>query len=742
MRKLNNDLFSIIIPCYNSEDYLDRLLKCLKKQTYKNLEIILINDGSTDKTLDIMNKFKKEVDYKVIIKTQKNKGLGAAINTGLKLVTGDYFSYINSDDMITEDYVSEFVKLFNSKKDINVIQRNGYLVPEDEVNEIGKKEFNMINDWNTNPFKKDLFLNMILEVNYNFTYVAIRTKAFDKVVKNRDIYESRDGQNYQILLPMFYNYDSYYINTPGIYFVTRSTSLSRNYKNEKPGRLYEMYDEYKKIILTTLKKMNLDNYDYLEELVNQKYIVKSLEYAKETNSKKDIDYYEKEYKTKVMKNNIYEQEVKKVKEQYPLVSIIVPVYNGSNYMREAIDSALNQDYPNIEIIVINDGSTDGGKTREIAKSYGDKIRYLEKENGGVSTALNLGIKEMKGDFFSWLSHDDRYYENKISTQMYYLINNNLLNKKVITYTDYDVINEKSKVIGETSFGVYRPNDKPELALIRGLVSGTALLIPKEAFEEYGTFDTKYRCVQDYLLFFEFMKTYRYVFIPKVTNSTRVHSGQVTNVNPKVVEENNFLWIKMQEETSDETKIRLMHSIYDFYLRMERYLRINMGNSKNDYVKAREHALNKAEKIKETASKKMDKIYKNNNEKDIYDCLYNYYKKCHKFRKIKDKKVSESNQKLSSQIQLVINEMGLYNTIDYLYEKTKNKHIKKMTDEMRNCIKCHYRYYFKNENKFERFITICRGYGFIGMSKYIIIKICDKLRLWRIIRIFIPAKKYD
>lgn len=742
MKEIKNSLFSIIIPCYNSEDYLGRLLKCLKNQTYKNLEIILINDGSTDKTLDIMNKFKKEVDYKVIIKTQKNKGLGAAINTGLKLVTGDYFSYINSDDMITEDYVSEFVKLFNFKKDINVIQRNGYLVPEDEVNQIGKKEFNMINDWNTNPFEKHLFLNMILEVNYNFTYVAIRTKAFDKVVKNRDIYESRDGQNYQILLPMFYNYDSYYINTPGIYFVTRSTSLSRNYKNEKPGRLYEMYDEYKKIILTTLKKMKLNNYDYLEELVNQKYIVKKLEYAKETNSKKDIDYYEKEYKTKVMKNNIYEQEVKKVKEQYPLVSIIVPVYNGSNYMREAIDSALNQDYPNIEIIVINDGSTDGGKTREIAKSYGDKIRYLEKENGGVSTALNLGIKEMKGDFFSWLSHDDRYYENKISTQMYYLINNNLLNKKVITYTDYDVINEKSKVIGETSFGVYRPNDKPELALIRGLVSGTALLIPKEAFEEYGTFDTKYRCVQDYLLFFEFMKTYRYVFIPKVTNSTRVHSGQVTNVNPKVVEENNFLWIKMQEETSDETKIRLMHSIYDFYLRMERYLRINMGNSKNDYVKAREHALNKAEKIKETASKKMDKIYKNNNEKDIYDCLYNYYKKCHKFRKIKDKKVSESNQKLSSQIQLVINEMGLYNTIDYLYEKTKNKHIKKMTDEMRNCIKCHYRYYFKNENKFERFITICRGYGFIGMSKYIIIKICDKLRLWRIIRIFIPAKKYD
>ena len=97
------------------------------------------------------------------------------------------------------------------------------------------------------------------------------------------------------------------------------------------------------------------------------------------------------------------------------VSIIMPVYNGENYMREAIDSALAQTYENTEIIVVNDGSTD--RTEEIAKSYGDRIVYVSKENGGSSSALNAGIKKMTGDFFSWLSHDDLYLPERTEELM-------------------------------------------------------------------------------------------------------------------------------------------------------------------------------------------------------------------------------------------------------------------------------------------------------------------------------------
>lgn len=106
------------------------------------------------------------------------------------------------------------------------------------------------------------------------------------------------------------------------------------------------------------------------------------------------------------------------KEFRPLVSIVIPVYNGSNYLRQAIDSALAQTYDNIEILVINDGSTDNGATHDIAMFYGDNIRYFHKEHGGVISALNFGIENMNGDFFSWLSDNCIYMAEKIDRQIY------------------------------------------------------------------------------------------------------------------------------------------------------------------------------------------------------------------------------------------------------------------------------------------------------------------------------------
>ena len=148
----------------------------------------------------------------------------------------------------------------------------------------------------------------------------------------------------------------------------------------------------------------------------------------------------------------------------PLVSIIIPVYNGSDFLEQAIKSALNQTYLNTEIIVVNDGSNDGGKTEEIAKKYctNDKCKYFFKNNGGTASALNYGIRVSSGSYICWLSHDDMFSPDKIECQIRSL--NRFANRgkdinRIILYSKTKLIDEKSKELNVKSFLTYRTGRK-------------------------------------------------------------------------------------------------------------------------------------------------------------------------------------------------------------------------------------------------------------------------------------------
>jgi len=179
----------------------------------------------------------------------------------------------------------------------------------------------------------------------------------------------------------------------------------------------------------------------------------------------------------------------------PKVSIVIPVYNGSNYLKEAIDSAIAQTYKNLEIIVINDGSDDDGETEKIAKSYGNKIRYYKKENGGVATALNLGIKKMTGEYFSWLSHDDMYYPEKIKKQ----VKATGGKSSTIVISDWTIVNTNGRKI-QTCAVDDRLAKYPScfLAFDREThLNVCAMLIPNKLLKNIGLFDESLPTLQDY-----------------------------------------------------------------------------------------------------------------------------------------------------------------------------------------------------------------------------------------------------
>lgn len=219
----------------------------------------------------------------------------------------------------------------------------------------------------------------------------------------------------------------------------------------------------------------------------------------------------------------------------PLVSIIIPVYNGSEYMREAIDSALNQTYKNIEVIVINDGSRDDGKTDAIAREYGERIRYFAKENGGVSTALNTGIREMRGEFFSWLSHDDVYLPEKVEVQV-----NDVCKlrsegedvSRVMFYCCGSLMNAEGTVIRENdgmyAAGKYSGNDALDMIFHGKVPGGCGLLIPRKMFETVGMFREDMRYMQDVFMWEQaFIAGYSLYVNKKNLVRTRIHNKQTS-----------------------------------------------------------------------------------------------------------------------------------------------------------------------------------------------------------------------
>lgn len=225
----------------------------------------------------------------------------------------------------------------------------------------------------------------------------------------------------------------------------------------------------------------------------------------------------------------------------PKVSIVIPAYNASNFLREAIDSALAQTYPNIEIIVINDGSKDDGATREVALSYVDRIRYFEKENGGSSSALNMGIANMTGEWFSWLSHDDLYVPEKLEKQITYM-NSLCLNLSALPK---HIFFSASSLIDADGKTIRAPKLKRSQKLFQKIAGfphngyliaeptvycfhGCSCLIHRDALKAIGGFDETLRLVNDLDLWFRlYAANYKVHYLPEALVKGRIHEKQIS-----------------------------------------------------------------------------------------------------------------------------------------------------------------------------------------------------------------------
>ena len=173
----------------------------------------------------------------------------------------------------------------------------------------------------------------------------------------------------------------------------------------------------------------------------------------------------------------------------PLVSVVIPTYNYGRYVTEAVDSALAQTYPAVEVIVVDDGSTDD--TRERLAAYGDRIRYIYQANAGLSAARNTGIRAASGPFVAFLDSDDAFHPRKLELQMALFAA-----RPELGLVGTAQFSDEPRVWADIAPPAPRIDLSLDDIVIRSRFAPSSAVARRECFAAVGEFDTDLRSVED------------------------------------------------------------------------------------------------------------------------------------------------------------------------------------------------------------------------------------------------------
>ncbi len=219
----------------------------------------------------------------------------------------------------------------------------------------------------------------------------------------------------------------------------------------------------------------------------------------------------------------------------PLVSVVIPVFNGVNFLREAVESVFSQTYPDIELILVDDGSTD--ETWTFIESYGERVRAIHKENGGVASALNVGIRQARGSLIAWLSHDDLFFPEKIDRQVRFLETHPQYG---VCYTDFEIINATGDLLKTYRAPWYPSKELARHFLADMHINGSTVLMRKSCYERAGGFNERLPHTQDLDMWLRIAEDGELGHLPEVLVKFRSHPEQGSlNFEVQIEDEQNL-----------------------------------------------------------------------------------------------------------------------------------------------------------------------------------------------------------
>jgi glycosyltransferase involved in cell wall biosynthesis len=270
-------LVSIVTPCYNASGHVERYFDSVLAQTYAPIELILVNDGSTDDTEVLCLRYAQrfeQADIRFIYLYQQNKGQAAALNKGLKHINGDYILWPDSDDVLHPEHVAHKAAFLEEHPDCGLVMCRARMVHEEDVNKaIGETPYH--------PERRDTLFTDLIDGEYTNLcpgLYMLRTEHFLKINPQREIYENRAGQNWQMLLPMAYHFPCGYLDEFLYDYVVRKESHSHKSFSE-PASALKQLSGMQDILQHVIESMDIAQKESLLKHVRAQYARKKLALA-------------------------------------------------------------------------------------------------------------------------------------------------------------------------------------------------------------------------------------------------------------------------------------------------------------------------------------------------------------------------------------------------------------------------------------------------------------------------------
>lgn len=491
-----NKKISVIVAVYNTEKYLDRCIESLLNQTYKNMELVIVEDCSTDSSRKLLKKYKGNKNIKVFY-NRENRGLSYSRNYGLKKSTGDFIGYIDSDDYVEPDYYEKLMSsIKDNKSDIAICDIK---LVDEQTNKIQRCKC-YANDF-----------DVYSVVNNGFAASACNKLFKRKNIEKYPFAEGKVNEDIAVVIPTVIQAKKISYADTCYFYVQRGGSIQNSkfsdkrfdvfdgvkttlerIKNEQDYEFYKNAIVYNQLILLLmfaipkernfikrykfLKKFNelskdykiTKNTNYLEYLENSKRInqiyyknlvslnekkiilldnvwisfYKTLRFLKHKKNKKLIPKIDIQSIEKAAKKQ------KKLTEESIKISVVVPNYNYSNYLYQRVYSILNQNYKIHELIILDDASKDNSLfyieqiEQKISEFVNVKVVVNDINSGNAFSQWQKGMNLASGDYV-WVAEADDYAKENFLNEVVSPLKKN--NNIVISYADTGFIDSNGYI---------------------------------------------------------------------------------------------------------------------------------------------------------------------------------------------------------------------------------------------------------------------------------------------------------